>query len=80
MFLTDLMYIEEAMEPLVQSLAELSGKKTEVIIAYGRNRFAEGSFLAKCKPIFSVSEISSSELDEKYQCSDVRVLRLQKHS
>lgn len=76
----DLMYIEEAVDLLIQSIAEMSSKKTQIIFAYGRNRFAESSFLAKCQSIFHVSEITNCELDEKYQCTDVRVLRLQKHA
>ena len=75
----DLMYIEEAVDALVESLAELSGRTTEIVFAYGRNRCAESSFLTKCQQIFHISEVSSSDLDEKYQCSDVRVLKLQKH-
>lgn len=72
------MYIEEAVEPLLKSLFDLSDNKTDIFLAYGRNRAAERSFLAKCKCIFSISDVTSCELDEKYQCTDVRVLRLRR--
>ncbi len=74
------MYIEEAVDPLVDSLTKLCSSKTEVLLAYGRNRFAEDHFIAKCQPIFSIVEVSSRDLDEKYQCVDVTVLKLQRHS
>lgn len=73
----DVMYISEAVGPLVASLVALSGPGTEVLIAHGRNRQAEPEFMLAAKKCFSVEKICSEELDELYQCADVDVLRLQ---
>lgn len=42
------MYIQEAIPALLQSLAALSNCRTEILIAHGRNRFAEGIFRDLC--------------------------------
>ena len=74
------MYIEDASEALAQSLERLAGSHTVVLLAYGRNRPAEGSFLRRIQNSFAASEVSSEELDSRYQCVDVTVLRLQKRT
>lgn len=72
------MYIEEAVEPLVKSLKLLSNRDTVVLMAYGRNRFAETTFLRMAAKTFLTEDVASEELDSRYQCTDVRVLRLKK--
>ena len=73
------MYIEEAVIPLVASLEVLCHQETVILMAYGRNRPAEASFLSRAAKAFDITELASKDLDGKYQCSDVKVLRLQKH-
>jgi hypothetical protein len=71
------MYIREAVADLVESMVALSGPGTDVLVAHGRNRFAEGDFLACCaRRGLAVAEVPGGELDEVYQCSDVAVYRL----
>lgn len=72
----DVMYIDEAVKPLVQTLAAVSDQATRIYIAHGRNRQAEASFMAAAAEHFDVSEVHGDELDEVYQCSDVTVLSL----
>lgn len=74
------MYIEDAVEPLARSLEILCGSHTIVYMAYGRNRPAEAAFLLRVKNSFITSEVSTEELDSRYQCIDVTVLRLKKKS
>ena len=52
-----------------------------VLMSYGRNRQGEGDFLAACDGLTSgkartltMTDVGESELDELYQCSDVRVV------
>ena len=74
------MYIEEEVNSLVQTLLQLAAPTTQIIIAHGRNRQAEGRFLEAAQQSFSISDVASEELDSIYQCTDVRVLRLMRHS
>ena len=51
-----------------------------VLFSYGRNRQAESAFEAACVSKsravrFVPSDVPEEELDELYQCSDVRVVR-----
>lgn len=72
----DVMYIAEAVPPLVASLVALSGPGTEVYISHGRNRQAEPQFLEAAGKFFTIETVGSDELDEVYQTADVDVLRL----
>ncbi|KAL4447760.1 hypothetical protein ABPG75_004979 [Micractinium tetrahymenae] len=72
----DVMYIAEAVPPLVASLVALSGPATEVYISHGRNRQAEPQFLEAAGKHFSIETVRGDELDEVYQTCDVDVLRL----
>lgn len=40
------------------------GRPAEVLLAYGRNRWAEGAFFEAAKRVFRVEEVPGSELDE----------------
>ena len=70
------MYVDELVQPLVQSLAALSHSSTLILVAHGRNRPAEPSFKAAAGAHFSVELVPGCELDDVYQCTDVDVLRL----
>ncbi len=73
----DVMYIREAIEDLVKSLMALSNGATEVLVAHGRNRFAEDEFKVCCsKHGLAVVELDEEVLDDVYQCSDVTVYKL----
>lgn len=71
------MYIVDAIPALVKSLRDFSGPKTEIFICHGRNRQAEPQFLAAIQRHFSAVELAKGELDDVYNCVDVRVLKLQ---
>ena len=60
------------------TLAAVSDKDTEVLLAHGRNRQAEGRFLQEIAGRFFVGHVPNQDLDAVYQCSDVSVMRLQK--
>jgi hypothetical protein len=88
----DCMYIAEAASDLVDTLAALvpaggeasgPGSPPPALMSYGRNRQAEGEFLAACDGAKSgkamtltIEDVAESELDELYQCSDVRVVNV----
>ena len=88
----DCMYIAEAASDLVDTLAALvpaggespgPGSLPPALMSYGRNRQAEDEFLAACDGAKSgkartltIEDVAESELDELYQCSDVRVVNV----
>ena len=74
----DVMYIADAVGPLLATLAAVSSKRTEILLAHGRNRQAEARFLQACAGSFLVERVPGQELDAVYQCSDVDVLRLRR--
>ncbi|CAM6099596.1 unnamed protein product [Calypogeia fissa] len=74
---TDVMYIVEALGPLIKTMKYLSEPKTKVLLAYGRNRQAEDMFVAKIAPHFVMERVADSDLDDLYQCVDVDVYQLQ---
>lgn len=47
-----------------------------MLLAHGRNRPAEGAFMAAAAQHFSVEPVAQGELDPVYRCSDVSVYRL----
>jgi hypothetical protein len=50
---------------------------TRILIAHGRNRFAESEFLEHARTVFaSATELPASELHPDFQCSDVTVYSL----
>ncbi|KAG0619012.1 hypothetical protein M758_4G109100 [Ceratodon purpureus] len=74
---TDIMYYDDAVEPLLVTLQGLSGKNTKIFMAYGRNRQAEATFMrAVEKCTLSMRKLPDSELDDVYQCVDVDVYEL----
>ncbi len=44
-----------------------------VILAHGRNRFAEEDFLRLAAPLWHTRTLTEDELHPDYQCSDVSV-------
>ena len=70
------MYIEDLVQPLLTSLHALSHNTSEVFVAHGRNRQAEGAFLKVSSGRFSFADVPEEQLHNVYQCSDVRVLKL----
>lgn len=74
------MYIDDAVVPLVQTLAAASDKNTRIYIAHGRNRQAEASFLAAAKAHFAICEVPSADLDGVYRCTDVTIWHLMRRS
>ena len=80
---TDVLYVHEAVTPLVSTLAALAAERAppaEVLLAAGRNRHAGETFFAEASVPFVVEELPSSELDPTYQCEDVSVWRLRLRS
>lgn len=74
----DLMYIQEAIPQLVDTLLAVSDFDTKIILAHGRNRQAETVFFQLVDKLFTVTRLAGTELDERYQCIDVDVYLLQK--
>jgi hypothetical protein len=72
------MYVDQAAKDLVVSLAAVTIPSSIIILAHGRNRQAEGTFLGVAAEHFAVTEVSSNDLDSVFQCSDVTVLLLKK--
>ena len=70
------MYIVNLVQPLLSSLYALSHDASEVFLAHGRNRQAEGAFLKASSSRFSYMDVPEEQLHDVYQCSDVRVLKL----
>jgi hypothetical protein len=59
------------------SLCDGLAATTSVILAHGRNRFAEEEFFGEAAMAgFVVRELTSGELHPDYQCSDVSVFEL----
>lgn len=69
----DVMYIREAIPALVATLVAVSDKHTTVLLAHGRNRGGEETFLKLAAQHFCVQELIGLDLDEVYQCVDVTV-------
>jgi hypothetical protein len=78
LLLADVMYIDELVPDLVQSLLLLSHQGSTILIAHGRNRPAEPAFKRAAAQHFEIELVPSDELDEVYQCSDVDLLRLRR--
>lgn len=70
------MYVDGVTSLLVETLLAVSGPRTAIIIAHGRNRQAEVSFTNAAQKHFTISEVPTYDLDELYQCTDVTVLLL----
>ena len=70
------MYIEDLVQPLLTSLYALSHDTSEVFLAHGRNRQAEGAFLKASSGRFTFTDVPEEQLHDVYQCSDVRILKL----
>lgn len=74
---TDIMYYDDSVQPLLLTLQGLSGKNTRILMAYGRNRQAEATFMrAVGDSTFFIKKLTDSELDDVYQCVDVDVYEL----
>ena len=74
---TDVMYYDDAVEPLLLTLQNLSGKGTRIFMAYGRNRQAESTFMTAVEEsTLFMRKLAASELDDVYQCVDVDVYEL----
>lgn len=72
----DVMYCVEAVDSLLSTLKMAADAGTIILLAYGRNRQAEQTFLEKAHRYFSLKQVSDEELDEVYHCVDVDVLEL----
>lgn len=75
-FATDVIYDGSVIHQLVESLVRLSDKRTRILVAYGRNRWAEEEFLKAIQPFFILTEVEKGDLDSIYTCDDVKVLNL----
>ena len=81
----DCMYVEETAGELADATRALA---PAAVFSYGRNRQAEDAFADACggggegegggggSRALAMEDVSEDELDELYQCSDVRVVRL----
>lgn len=72
----DIMYICDAVQPLLASLRDLSCRQTKVYLAHGRNQQARELFIQAARPHFSIETLAEDLLNENYHCEDVEVLVL----
>ena len=75
-FATDVVYDGNVVHQLVDSFVKLSHERTQIFVAYGRNRWAEGEFMTAVLQHFDVVEVGRELLDSVYACDDVKVLTL----
>ncbi|GAQ88365.1 hypothetical protein KFL_004220040 [Klebsormidium nitens] len=75
-FATDVIYDGSVIHQLVATLIKLSNERTRILIAYGRNRWAEKEFMDAIQLDFDVVEVGRELLDSVYACDDVKMLSL----
>jgi len=73
---TDVFYARESMPALVDTLLELSGPSSAILLAAGRNRHAETEFFSLARKHWSVVQLQETDLHPTYQAEDVAVWRL----
>ena len=73
------MYVTEAVQPLLASIAALTRANGVAVVAHGRNCGAEPDFILQAQAQgWRVSELDDGDLHEDYIAPDVIVLRLQR--
>eukprot|EP00897_Mesotaenium_endlicherianum_P005020 jgi/Mesen1/4546/ME000232S03809 len=75
---TDVLYDHASITPLVNTLCALSDSSSVIYIAYGRNRWAESSFIEQIKGRLDCQIVAECDLDATFQCVDVDLYRLKK--
>eukprot|EP00892_Ulva_mutabilis_P007914 jgi/Ulvmu1/5495/UM023_0031.1 len=77
----DVMYIVEAVGPLVATLAALIGRRGRALVAHGRNCCAEDAFRAAAAAAgLTVTTVPPAELHPRYRAQDITVLLLRQQS
>ena len=79
--MSDLVYYTEALEPLCETLTELTDEHTQVLFCYeerdtGNKKELEERFFNYLKKRFCVIEIEFDTFDEVYRSSDIHVFTL----
>lgn len=74
----DVMYIVDAVEPLVATLAALIGRRGRALVAHGRNCCAEDAFVAAAAAAgLTTAPLPPAVLHPRYRAQDITVLLLQ---
>lgn len=79
--MSDLVYYPEALEPLCQTLTQLTDPQSLVLLCYeerdtGNKKELEERFFTLIKKRFEVSEVEFVKLDERYRSRDIHILTL----
>lgn len=80
-FHADVMYIFEAVVPLVATIVDLMHEHGTALVAHGRNCSAEPQFtLAATQAGLQVEKLPWSEMHGQYRAPDVTALRLRREN
>lgn len=80
---SDCVYYEASLKPLVSTLLELTEEKTEILISFEereseQKQAVQKGFFKLIRAHFVVEEIPSFECHPQYSCPEIRVLRLRR--
>lgn len=81
--MADCIYYEQSLEPLVRTVAALSGPNTLVICCYeertaGRNPLIQSRFIQLIEQEFEVEKIPVENHDQEFCSDDINILHLRK--
>lgn len=80
---SDCVYYEASLRPLVSTLLDLSDDNTRILISFEERESAQkqavqAGFFTLIREHFVVDEIPASECHPQYSCPEIRVLRLRR--
>ena len=80
---SDCVYYEASLKPLVSTLLDLADDATEILISFEERESAQKQavqegFFVLVREHFVVQEIPASECHPQYSCPEIRVLRLRR--
>ncbi|XP_037569934.1 protein N-lysine methyltransferase METTL21D-like [Dermacentor silvarum] len=81
MLISECVYYEKAVEPLLKTMTELCGPNTEMLVSYEdrdneANSAAVGHFLRGCRQHFLIEEVPSKEQHPDFSSHDIHILKL----
>ncbi|CAN7998752.1 unnamed protein product [Ixodes hexagonus] len=81
LLMSECVYYEKSVDPLVKTMTELCGLKTEVLLSYedresDANVAALEKFLKACGASFLVAEVPEEEHHPEFTSDDIHILRL----
>ncbi|XP_075546365.1 protein N-lysine methyltransferase METTL21D-like [Dermacentor variabilis] len=81
MLISECVYYEKAVEPLLKTMTALCGPNTEMLVSYEdrdneANSAAVGRFLQGCRQHFLIEEVPSKEQHPDFSSHDIHILKL----